>query len=130
MDLLSSWGYGEVGKGIVDPQVLEIRKQVAGDIILVEQRNSTPEPDVLNWTDTVYINVQVHGAGGGEVGKRRAYELAMELYRRLNLLIDITINETLYLKVQPDGAPYEVQAGGASDRDYLFGLEVVRYYGE
>lgn len=129
MDLLASWGYGEVGKGIYDPQLLGLRKPSHG--ILVEQRNTSPEPDVLNQTDTVYMNVQVRGPGGGERGKRAAYETAMELYRHLNLILDIRINETLYLKIQPDTAPYEVPSSGntGTDRDYLFGLEVVRYYG-
>ena len=72
MDLIASWGFGEVGKNIVDPQILEIRKNVAGDRILVEQRNTAPMPDVLNRTDTLYANIQVRGAANGELGRAAA----------------------------------------------------------
>lgn len=130
MDLFASWGYGEVGKNIVDPQILAIRRNVVGDRILVEQRNTAPSPDPLNRTDTLYVNVQVRGSGGGERGKARACELAMELYRRSNLILDQSVNGTLYLCITPDSAPYEVEGTSEDSREYLFGLEVTRYYGE
>lgn len=130
MDLLASWGYGEVGKNIVDPQILAIRKNIAGDRILVEQRNTAPSPDPLNKTDTLYVDIQVRGATGGELGKHRACELADELYRRFNLILDTSVNGTLYLCITPDGAPYEVEGTSADSREYLFGLEITRYYGD
>ena len=130
MDLIASWGYGEVGKNIVDPQILEIRKNVAGDRILVEQRNTAPMPDVLNRTDTLYANIQVRGAANGELGKQRAQELSMQLYRRFSLILDQSVNGTLYLCITPDSAPYEVEGSSESSREYLFGLEITRYYGD
>lgn len=130
MDLIASWGLGEVGKNIVDPQILAIRKNIAGDRILVEQRNTAPAPDVLNRTDTLYVNVQVRGAGGGERGKARACELATELYRRFNLILDQSVNGTLYLCISPDSAPYEAEGTSEDSREYLLGLEIIRYYGE
>ena len=129
-DGLRRVGYGEVGKNIVDPQIMAIRRNVAGDRILVEQRNTAPMPDVLNRTDTLYINIQVRGSGDGERGKARASELAMELYRRFNLILDQSVGGTLYLCMTPDSAPYEVEGSSENSREYLFGLEVTRYYGD
>lgn len=126
MSLLEELGFGTPGKGIYDPQLMDIRKPPHG--ILVEQRNTTPVPDALISTDTVYINIQVRGEGKGEVGKSAAYTRAMELYRALRLILDRTIDGTLYLCITPDSAPYEVQDG--EHYDYLFGLEVARYYGD
>ena len=130
MDLIASWGFGEVGKNIVDPQILEIRRNVAGDRILVEQRNTASMPDVLNHTDTLYANIKVRGAANGELGKQRAQELSMQLYRRFNLILDQSVNGTLYLCITPDSAPYEVEGSSESSREYLFGLEITRYYGD
>ena len=130
MDLIASWGYGEVGKNIVDPQIMAIRRNVAGDRILVEQRNTAPMPDVLNRTDTLYVNIQVRGSGDGERGKARASRLSMELYRRFNLILDQSVGGTLYLCMTPDSAPYEVEGSSENSREYLFGLEVTRYYGD
>lgn len=127
MTLLCELGYGEVGKGLYDPQVQMIRSPLWG--ILVEQRTNAPEPDVLNRTDTLYVNIQVTGAGKGERGKRNAYEGAMRIYRDLNLILDRVIDGTLYLKISPDTAPYEVD-GAEGDKDYVLGIEAVRYYGD
>lgn len=126
MALLSELGFGTPGKGIYDPQLLEVRRISHG--ILVEQRNTSPLPDVLNRTDTLYVNIQVRGEGGGEIGKARARDLSMKLYRALNLILDRTVDGTLYLCITPDSAPYEVQDG--EHFDYLFGLEITRYYGD
>ena len=53
MTLISELGYGEIGKGIYDPQLLSIRTPPHG--ILVEQRNTAPMPDVLNAQEYVAI---------------------------------------------------------------------------
>ena len=124
MTLISELGYGSIGDSIYDPQILARRKALHG--ILVEQRNTAPMPDVINGDDVLYVNVQVRGEGGGEVGKRRAHEKAMALYRDLRLVMDRTINGTFYELITPDSAPYEVQDG--QFYDYLFGLEVTRYF--
>lgn len=126
MTLISELGYGEIGKSIYDPQLLSIRNPPHG--ILVEQRNTAPMPDVLNGDDVLYVNIQVRGSGGGEEGKRAAYEKAMALYRDLRLIMDRTINGTFYELITPDSAPYEVQDG--QFYDYLFGLEATRYFME
>lgn len=122
--LISELGYGELGKGVYDPQLLALRKPVHG--VLVEQRNTAPMPDVLNGDDVLYVNVQVRGEGGGEKGKRAAYNNAMAIYRDLRLVMDRTIDGTFYELITPDSAPYEVQDG--QFYDYLFGLEVTRYF--
>ncbi|QHK17540.1 hypothetical protein JS82_05255 [Methanomassiliicoccaceae archaeon DOK] len=122
--LISELGYGELGKGIYDPQLLALRKPVHG--VLVEQRNTAPMPDVLNGDDVLYVNIQVRGEGGGEKGKRAAYDKAMAIYRDLRLVMDRTIDGTFYELITPDSAPYEVQDG--QFYDYLFGLEVTRYF--
>ena len=124
MTLISELGYGQIGDSVYDPQLLARRKALHG--ILVEQRNTAPMPDVINGDDVLYVNVQVRGEGGGEVGKRRAHEKAMALYRDLRLVMDRTINGTFYELITPDSAPYEVQDG--QFYDYLFGLEVTRYF--
>ena len=124
MMLISELGYGEIGKNIHDPQTLTLRKMPHG--ILVEQRNTSPVPDVLNGDDVLYVNIQVRGAGGGEKGKADAHRTAMALYRDLRLIMDRKINGTFYELITPDSAPYEVQDGNFYD--YLFGVELTRYY--
>lgn len=124
--LLEELGFGQAYIDIYDPQTMNIRDPVHG--ILVEQRNTSPVPDVLNHTDTTYVNLQVKGPGKGEKGKAESYEKAMRIYRALNLVLDRVINDTLYLCITPDSAPYSVQEG--SDWDYIFGIEITRYYGE
>lgn len=124
MTLISELGYGEIGKNIYDPQLLVRRTPPHG--ILVEQRNTSPLPDVLNGDDVLYVNIQVRGSGGGEVGKADAHRTAMALYRDLRLIMDRKINGTFYELITPDSAPYEVQDGNFFD--YLFGVELTRYY--
>lgn len=126
MALIAELGYGQVGRGIYDPQLLALRRPTHG--ILVEQRNTAPMPDVLNGDDVVYVNIQIRGEGGGEIGKRRAHEKAMALYRDLRLIMDRTIDGTFYELITPDSAPYEVQDG--QFYDYLFGVELTRYFME
>lgn len=126
MTLISDLGYGSIGDSVYDPQLLARRRPVHG--ILVEQRNTAPMPDVINGDDVLYVNIQVRGEGGGEIGKRRAREKAMALYRDLRLVMDRTINGTFYELITPDSAPYEVMDGQFCD--YLFGLEVTRYFME
>ena len=122
--LIEQLGYGTVGRGIYDPQLLELRKPDHG--ILVEQRNTSPVPDVLNGDDVVYVNVQVRGPNGGEKGRKAASETAMALYRDLRLVMDRVIDGTYYELITPDSAPYEVRDGPYYD--YLFGLQVTRYF--
>lgn len=126
MDYIASLGYGEVGKGIYSPLTLGIRKPSHG--ILVEQRASAPEPDALNHTDTIFFNVQVHGPNGGEKGEASANDTAFSLYSDLLLVLDTTINDTLYLSISADSAPYEIMTADGT-ADYVFGLQVVRYIG-
>ena len=126
MTLISELGYGTIGDSIYDPQLLTRRRAVHG--ILVEQRNTAPMPDVINGDDVLYVNIQVRGEGGGEVGKKRAYTKAMSLYRDLRLVMDRVIDGTFYELITPDSAPYEVMDGQFCD--YLFGLEVTRYFME
>lgn len=126
MTLLEEMGFGTIGKGIYDPLLLETRSPAHG--ILVEQRNTSPVPDVINGDDTLYVNIQVRGAGTGEVGRNRAHQRAMEVYRALSIVLDRTVNGTFYEIITPDSAPYEICEG--EHCDVLFGLEVVRYFKE
>lgn len=126
MDIIAEKGFGEVSKNIYSPQIRDTRNPPHG--ILVEQRNTAPVPDIMVGCDTLYVNIQVRGPGGGESARAMASQTAYEIYRALNLVMDIEVNGTHYVRISPDSAPYEVIDG--SYHDYLFGLEIVRYYQE
>lgn len=125
MTLLSELGYGQDGVGIYNPQQLALRKPTHG--IMVEQRTSSPIPDVLNHTDTVYLDIEVRGRGEGEIGRADAIRTAMALYRDLSLIVDRTINGTLYLLITTDTSVHELADGSY---DQVLGLQVIRYYEE
>ena len=126
MTLLSELGYGEVGRGVYDPLLMQEKAPAWG--ILVEQRTTTGTPDVLCGDDTVFLNIQVRGEGSGERGRNAAHNTAMAVFRDLSLVMDRTINGTFYEIITPDSSPYEVRDGDHCD--VLLGLRVVRYYRE
>lgn len=126
ISLIAELGHGVPGKDLYTAKEQELRKPVHG--ILVEQRNTAPVPDVLNHTDILYINITVRGSGGGEKGAADAERRVLALYRDLNLILDRVIDGTLYLCITPDSAPYAVENGQSVDQ--IFGLEIIRYYGD
>ena len=126
MTLLSELGYGDVGRGIYDPLLMQEKSPAWG--ILVEQRTTAPVPDVLCGDDTLYINIQVRGEGSGERGRNAAHRTALSIYRDLSLVMDRVVNGTFYEVITPDSSPYEVRDGDHCD--VLLGLQVVRYYRE
>lgn len=126
MQIIEDLGFGKVPYDIYSPQIRDVRSNPFG--ILVEQRNTAPVPDVSVGCDTLYLNVQVRGGSGGEKGRAEAAEKALDLYRALRLIMDKIIGNTHYIRITPDSAPYEVQDG--THYDFLFGLEVVRYFQE
>lgn len=126
MQIIEDLGFGKVPYDIYSPQIRDVRSNPFG--ILVEQRNTAPVPDIMVGCDTLYVNIQVRGPGGGESARAMASQTAYELYRALSLVMDIEVNGTHYVRISPDSAPYEVVDG--SYHDYLFGLEIVRYYQE
>ena len=126
MTLLAELGFGEIGRSIYDPLLMQEKAPPWG--ILVEQRTTTLTPDVLCGDDTVYITIHVRGEGSGERGRNAAHRTAMDAFRDLSLIMDRTINGTFYELITPDSSPYEVRDGDHCD--VLFGLQVVRYYRE
>lgn len=126
MQIIEDLGFGKVPYDIYSPQIRDVRSNPFG--ILVEQRNTAPVPDIMVGCDTLYVNIQVRGPGGGESARAMASQTAYEVYRALSLVMDIEVNGTHYVRISPDSAPYEVVDG--SYHDYLFGLEIVRYYQE
>lgn len=97
--------------------------------VQVRQRAVSTPPDVLMECDTTYVDVVVMGTG--ERGLDIAWEVAESIYRQLLLVLDLVINETHYIKIMADSAPFEVgSTASMDDRWVQFGLEVVRYIGE
>jgi hypothetical protein len=108
----------------VTEQESTIRQVIQG--VQVRQRAVNARPDPIAGCDTAYLDVIVMGVG--ERGLENAWTVAEGLYRELMLLHDMTINQTLYIKIQTDSAPYEVGSTySQEDRWVQFGLEVVRY---
>ena len=115
---------------VFNAQSLDVTKKLQGT--LVEQRASSPEPDVLNYCDTLYLDITVRGEGSGGydagLARKNSYARAMQIYRSLQLILDRVINGTHYIRISPDSAPVEipVQDGYA----FRFGLEAVRHIGD
>lgn len=126
MTAMQEDGFGIAGRDIMDWTVFAKRSPSHG--ILVRQRTSSPEPDPITRTDTALLTVTVMGAGNGDIARERAGELAQDLYRRYALMLDRTINETQYLSIVADAAPYEQEAGDRTD--YVLGIRMTRFYGE
>lgn len=112
---------------VVTEQEATIRQVLQG--VQVRQRAVNTRPDPLLSCDTTYHDVIVMGIG--ERGLENAWRVAEEIYRQHLLVLDLTINGTLYIKIQADSAPYEVgSTASTEDRWVQFGLEVVRYLEE
>lgn len=85
-------------------------------------------------TETALVNIEVNG-GKGERGRDEGYEKAVAIADALNLIIDTTVNGSLYLKICTESRPYPVrranQVGDNFSYDYtwIFGVECTRYFG-
>lgn len=118
---------GMTDLNVVTEQEATVRQVLQG--VQVRQRAVNTRPDVLVACDTLYLDVIVMGIG--ERGLEHAWEVAEAVYRRLLLVLDLHINQTHYIKVMADSAPYEVgSTASMDDRWVQFGLEVVRHIGE
>lgn len=110
----------------VTEQKATIRQVFSG--IEVRQRNVSSTPDTLSMCDTSYVDVIVKASGLGERGLDRAWDLAMDLYRQLQLILDLEIGQTYYVRISADSSPFEVgTTTSAQDRWVQFGLECVRF---
>lgn len=118
-------GFGTAGRDIFDWSVMTKRAPSSG--ILVRQRTSAPAPDPLIRCDTALLTVTVMGAGNGDLARERAGRTAQAIYKRYGLCSQRTINQTQYLSIEADAAPYEQDAGDRTD--YVLGIRMVRFYG-
>lgn len=96
---------------------------------IVSQRQSPMEPSLTADVDFHGLSVSVV-TGIGEKGYTAGARMAEDLYRLLRLVLDVRINDTLYLCIQAVSAPYIVTVTPEERTQYNFELEITRYIGD
>ena len=124
--LLETLGWGERYGRLVRQTTLDGRND-GGQYILVRDLTDSRPPESLSKTSFHSVSITVAG-GPGEQGAEAAGRASASLWRDLDLVLDQTINGTLYPCIA-DAGPIGEQQGTAGTY-YSWDLNIIRYYGE
>ena len=96
--------------------------------ILVQHVPGSQAPAVTEPVDYVAVTIAIAGAYG-QVGEEAIHNKADEVYRALTLVLDATINGTLYLSMRAVTSP-AVAGQDENGRTVIeFNVEMMRYRG-
>jgi len=96
---------------------------------VIRELPTSTAPDVTVDADRFSLSISVSGTYG-QTGEHSVADLADRIYRKLRLLLDITIDGTLYYCVQAQGPPAHAGYDEFGRTVYELGVDVYRYIGE
>lgn len=96
--------------------------------VVIRESPSTKAPEVTEDVDYTTLGITVSGAYGQE-GERTTVDMADRIYRALRLLMDVTIDGTLYLSVKADTTPTHAGFDEFGRSVYEISVSIIRYLG-
>lgn len=96
--------------------------------VVVRESPTSKAPEVTEDVDYMTLNISVSGTYGQE-GEEKTVEMADRVYRALRLLMDMSINGTLYLSVKAETPPTHAGFDEFGRTVYEITVSVIRYLG-